>query len=117
FSREDDLKDYGPITIARARIEIGDSVVNADTSDGAGIIRTWTSILASVEHVLVPAGYFPNCLRFKSVASGWTGNMSRRNGTSYQWYAKNVGLVKSEGPGDGEYWRLKSASVGGLDYP
>jgi len=43
--------------------------------------------------------------------------MERYNGTSYQWYAKGVGLVKSEGPGEGEYWILKSVSVGGINYP
>jgi hypothetical protein len=117
FSRKDDLKDRGPIIIATERIEIGDSVVSADTSDSSYATCSWTSVFKGVERVMVPAGDFRNCLRFKSVASRWHGNMAKYNGTSYQWYAKNVGLVRSEGPGEGEYWMLKSASVGGTSYP
>jgi hypothetical protein len=114
------LAEVGPIIIARARIHVGDSLINADTSFASGQpsgIYTWISFFEGVEDVMVPGGTFPNCLRFRSLASGWTGNMEKFNGTSYQWYAKNVGLVKSDGPGEGEYWILISASVGGLDYP
>jgi len=116
FAPEDDLKDCGPIAIARASIQIGDSVINADTSDTSGIY-IWISVFEGVENVTTPAGSFRNCLKFKSVASGWTGNMQGFNGTSYQWYAKNVGLVKSEGPSKSDYWLLKSASINGTDYP
>ncbi len=117
FTRQDDLKDYGPITIATASIEVGDSVASADTSNASYLTCTWISVLEGVERVAVPAGEFRNCLKFKSVASRWHGNMAKHNGTSYQWYAKNVGLVRSEGPGEAEYWMLKSASVGGISYP
>jgi hypothetical protein len=117
FTRQDDLKDHGPITIAKASIEVGDSAASADTSNVSYSTCTWISVLEGVEHVAVPAGEFRNCLKFRSVASRWHGKMAKHNGTSYQWYAKNVGLVRSEGPGEGEHWTLKSASVGGTDYP
>ena len=103
---------YYPIAIARDSFEVGDSLTSSCLIAG-----TWVSVFEGAEEVTVPAGTFPDCLKFRSVASDWRFGMARYNGTSYQWYAKNVGLVKSEGPGAGEYWMLKSASVGGLDYP
>ncbi|MCK4384745.1 MAG: hypothetical protein KAW52_00635 [candidate division Zixibacteria bacterium] len=120
FFQEDDLKDHTPIIIAKAETIVGDSVVNVDTSyvqDEISGIYTWISMLEAVEDVNVPAGDFQDCLKFKTVASGWEGNMARYNGTSYQWYAENVGLVKSEGPNIGEYWRLESATIKGTSYP
>ena len=115
-----DLSDHGPIIIAKSETKIGDVVVCADTSyyeDQIEHIWNWTSIFETVEDVSVPAGNFPDCLKFKTVVSGWTGNMARYNGTSYQWYAKDVGLVKSEGPRTGEFWQLESAIIGGQGYP
>jgi hypothetical protein len=120
ISRQDDLEDHAPIIIAKANIKIGDSVANVDTSYGQDEISgifTWVSIFESTEHVWVPPGLFFNCLKFKTIASGWTGNMSGYNGISYQWYARNVGLVKSEGPTPGRHWRLKSAEINGKSYP
>jgi hypothetical protein len=120
FSQQDDLKDHTPITIAWATTQVGDTVVNADTSYVSGHVAgiyNWISIFELVENVTTPAGTFEKCLRFKSMAWGWIGNMYRYNGISYQWYAKNVGLVKSEGPQQGEYWILKSAKINGKDYP
>jgi hypothetical protein len=120
YPREDDLKEHGPIIIAEARMKVGCSVVNVDTSYGEDEISgiyTWISILERVRHVCVPAGVFKDCLKFRTFASGWQGNMAKYNGTSYQWYAKNVGLVKSEGPKAGECWRLQSAKVGDTSYP
>lgn len=120
FSRQNDLEDYAPIIIAKANAKVGDSVANVDTSYGQDEIYdifTWISILESTEHVWVPAGLFFNCLKFKTIASGWTGKMSGYNGVSYQWYAKNVGLVKSEGPTPGKHWQLKSAEINGKSYP
>jgi len=120
FSRQDDLKEHAPIIIAKADTRLGDSGVNIDTSygqEGISGVYTWISIFEAVEHVCVPAGVFRNCLKFKTVASGWIGNMEKYNGTSYQWYAKNVGLVKSEGPKAEEHWRLKSAIINGRSYP
>lgn len=114
------LAELKPIIIARASIHVGDSLINVDTSFVSGQpsgIYTWISVFEGVEDVTVPGGDFPNCLRFRSLASGWTGNMEKFIGTSHQWYAKNVGLVRSEGPGEGEYWMLKSASIHGTDYP
>jgi hypothetical protein len=110
----DYLKDLTPITIAQANTKIGDTVSYIDTSSSN---YTWISIFEVVEDVFVPAGAFQNCLKFKTIASGWVGNMEKYNGTSYQWYAKNVGLVKSEGPKAEEHWRLKSAEINGKSYP
>jgi hypothetical protein len=110
----DYLKDLTPITIARASTKIGDMVRYTDTSSSN---YTWISIFEGVEDVTVPAGTFQNCLKFKTIASGWIGNMAKYNGTSYQWYAKNVGLVKLEGPKVGEYWKLESARINGQSYP
>ena len=120
FSRQDDLKDHAPIAIAKARMKVGDSVVNVDTSygeDGISGIYTWISNFEMVNDVDVPAGFFENCLKFKTFASGWEGNMAKYNGTSYQWYARNVGLVKSEGPDTCEFWRLQSAEIDSATYP
>jgi hypothetical protein len=120
FSRQDDLKEHAPITIANANVKVDDSVVNIDTSYGQDEISgifTWVSIFESVECARVPAGIFRKCIKFKTIASGWTGNMAKYNGTSYQWYAKDVGLVKSEGPNPGEHWLLESAIINGGDYP
>lgn len=114
LSQQDDLKDHTPITIARASTKIGDTVSYADTTSPNYI---WISIFEVVEDVTVPAGTFQNCLKFKTIASEWIGNMAKYNGTSFQWYAKNVGLVKSEGPKTEEHWRLKSAEINGKSYP
>ncbi len=116
----DFLGDLTPITIAKASVQVRDSVVSIDTSyvqgDPSGT-HTWVSVFEKVEDVIVPAGTFRDCLKFRSVASGWMWNMQTFDGTSYQWYAEDVGLVKSEGPGQGEYWILKSATVGSRTYP
>jgi len=120
FSRQDDLKDHAPVTIAKANIKVGDSEVSVDTSyteDEISGIYTWISIFEGVEDVTVPAGTFRDCLKFKTFASGWKGNMKQYNGTSHQWYAIHVGLVKSEGPDTREFWRLQSAKVGDASYP
>ena len=119
-SRQDDLKDHEPIIIAEPNMKPGNSVVNADTSydeDGSSGIYTWISILEGVENVTVPAGTFQGCLKFKTFASGWIGNMEKYNGTSHQWYAEDVGLVKSEGPKVWESWQLESARIKGRSYP
>ena len=115
-----DLSDHGPILIAKSETKVGDVVVGADTSyyhDEIDAIRSWTSEFDAVEDVSVPAGDFPDCLKFRTVASGWKGNMARYNGISYQWYAKDVGLVKSEGPKAEEFWQLESAMIDGQSYP
>lgn len=115
-----DLCDHGPILIAKSETKVGDFVLNADTSyyqDEIDHIWAWTSAFDAVEDVSVPAGDFPDCLKFRTVASGWKGNMARCNGTSYQWYAKDVGLVKSEGPKAEEFWQLESAMINGQSYP
>jgi hypothetical protein len=112
---KDYLKEVKPITIANASTRIGDTVSYEDTS--VTNIYTWISIFEGVEDVIVPGGTFQDCLKFKTLASGWIGNMQKYNGTSYQWYAKDVGLVKSEGTGQGEHWLLKSAKISGKDYP
>ena len=114
------LATLQPISIANEIVQPGDTLVNIDTSFDSGNptgIYTWVSTFEMTEDATVPAGSFEACLKFKSVASGWTDNMQRYNGTSYQWYAKDVGLVKSEGPGEGEYWLLKSAKINGKNYP
>jgi hypothetical protein len=118
--RQDDLKEHAPLTLARAITQRGDTVINSDTlydSNQNEMIFTWVSIFESAETIKTPAGIFWYCLKFKTIASGWTGSMSGYNGTSFQWYARGVGLVKSEGPDEGEYWILKSAMVGSKNYP
>jgi hypothetical protein len=107
---------YAPtsIKIANDSLQLGDSVGTTVLFFPA---TKWSSIFEATEDVSVAAGTFKNCLKFRTVASGWINNMYKYNGTSYQWYAKGVGLVKSEGPAEGEYWLLKSAKVGGKNYP
>jgi hypothetical protein len=117
----DDLISHGPLTIAKAKLRAGDSVTNVDTSyDYQGEISgiyTWISILEGIEDVDITGAILKDCLKFKTIASGWETSMERYNGTSYQWYAKNVGLVKSEGPKPEEHWLLKSAKINGRSYP
>lgn len=103
-----------PLVIAQADPQVGDSIVSATCMF---VPPAWTSVFVSVEDVTVPAGSFQDCFKFKFITSGWTGEMTRLNGTSYWWVTKEVGLVKVEGPKEGEYWMLKSATVGGLQYP
>jgi hypothetical protein len=106
------------ITITRPIILLNDSVINTDTTlFYYPQLVTWTNVLDGIENVTTPAGVFLNCLKFRTVATGWETTMIHYNGVSYQWYAKNVGLVKSEGPGEGEYWILKSAKINGNNYP
>jgi len=112
-SPQDDLKEHGPIVIAKPQMAIGDSVINVDSA-GVGV---WISILADVEDATVSAGYFANCLKFKWVASGWTGNMQEYNGTSWAWYAKDVGLVKLEKANGSVHWQLKSVSISQRNFP
>lgn len=112
-SSNDLLSTLMPITIANAITQVGDTIINIDTSGVYG----WLSVFEAVENLTTPAGTFQDCLKFKSVASGWIGNMAKYNGTSYQWYAKNVGLAKSEGPGEDRHWLLKSAKINGKNYP
>jgi hypothetical protein len=103
-----------PLVIAQADPQVGDSI-------GSGYcwieVTAWTSVFETVEDVTVPAGSFQDCYKFKFIASGWTGDMALYNGISYAWFAKDVGMVKLELPTDGEYWIVKSATVGGVHYP
>jgi hypothetical protein len=114
------LAGLNPINIASASPNVGEVFITVDTfyvGHGTLPILSWISVFEKVEDITVPAGTFEKCLKFKSLAWGWVGNMYRYNGISYQWYAKDVGLVKSEGPGDGEYRILKSAKIKGKNYP
>lgn len=115
----DYLQNVKPITIAKESTQVGDVLFYADglVLDDTLYIFTWISTFVGKEDVLTPAGKFTNCLRFKSKASGWIGNMTKWNGTSNQWYAKGVGLVKSYGPGPKDYWLLVKAIVCGKNYP
>ena len=88
-------------------------MINVDSSG----IHIWISVLEATEIVMVPGGFFLNCLKFRSEASGWTGNMQKYNGTSFAWYAKNVGLVKLETAAGTVHWQLESATVGNKTYP
>jgi hypothetical protein len=103
-----------PLIIAQADPQVGDSTVSLSCRI---LPTTWISVLEAVEDVTVPAGSFSDCYKFKFIASGWTYGMAKYNGISYAWYAKDVGMVKLEGPTEGEYWILKSATVGGRSYP
>jgi hypothetical protein len=110
----DFLAQGDPITIAYDTAAIDDTVYSEGYYHS---YQPWVSIFEGVEDVEVPAGTFENCLRFKSIALSWFGSMERFNGVSYQWYAKDVGLVKSTGPAKSHYCILKSANVGGKTYP
>lgn len=110
----DYLSGCKPIIIAEDNMSLGDSVI---THCPYYPYASWFSVFEAVENVTVPAGTFLNCLKFRSVASGWRQSLEMLNGTSCQWYAKGVGLVKFEGPKDGEHWLLKSANVAGQNYP
>lgn len=103
-----------PLVIAQADPQLGDSIESGICWFEA---TTWTSVFEAVEEVTVPAGSFQDCYKFKFIASGWIGDMAPYNGISRAWYAKDVGMVKLVLPTEGEYWTLKSATVGGRSYP
>jgi hypothetical protein len=115
----DELSINGTIiTLAKAIFQLNDSVVNIDSASYYfSHLVTWISVFEGLENVTCPAGIFYDCLKFRSQSSGWESNMQQFSGVSFQWYAKNVGLVKSEGPGEGKYWLLKSAKINGKSYP
>jgi hypothetical protein len=111
FANHSDVLQCGsvrPITIAPESLQVGYSQTQADTSRPDTLV--WTSTLVKVEDVTVPAGTFEDCLKFKFAASGWIESMAKFNGTSYWWLAKDVGLVKVQGP-DSDWWVLKEYSV------
>lgn len=110
----DHISGCQPIILAQNDMSLGDSVIYRCSYS---YDHSWISVFEAVENVTVPAGNFLNCLKFRSVASGWHNGLEALNGTSYQWYAKDVGLVKFEIPNEGEYWKLKSATVNGNSYP
>ncbi|KPL02641.1 MAG: hypothetical protein AMJ90_05220 [candidate division Zixibacteria bacterium SM23_73_2] len=115
----DYLLELNPITIAKKSTQVGDLIFYADglVLEDSVYIFTWVSNFVGKEEVSTSAGKFTNCLKFKSEASGWIGNMAKWNGSSFQWYAQGVGLVKSSGPGSEDYWLLEKAVVGGETYP
>jgi hypothetical protein len=115
----DYLEQVKPITIAKESTQIGDVLFYADglVMDDSLHIFTWISTFVGKEDVTTPAGKFTDCLKFKSEASGWIRNMAKWSGTSCQWYAKELGLVKSSGTGPNDYWLLLKATVGGKTYP
>lgn len=97
-----------PIKISAESLQVDDSCVYADTFSADTLV--WTSTLIGVENVTVPAGTFNDCLKFRFIASGWTENMAKFNGTSYWWLAKDIGLVKVQGP-ETESWVLKEYNL------
>lgn len=113
------LSNLKPIIIAKESTQVGDVLFYTDslTLDHSSHTVTWISTLLGREEVTTPAGRFTDCLKFKSEASGWFGNMGKWNGTSYQWYAKGVGLVKSYGLSPSSCCILVKATVGEKVYP
>jgi hypothetical protein len=103
-----------PLIIAQADPQMGDSIESVTCWH---VPPTWISVFEAVEDVTIPAGSFSDCYKFKFIASGWGYGMEQYNGNSYAWYAKDVGMVKLEGPTEDKYWILKSATVGGRSYP
>ncbi len=103
-----------PLIIAEADPQLGDSIASGNCLIQ---ITLWTSVFQGTEDVIVPAGSFQECYKFKFIASGWIGDLAPYNGISYAWFAKDVGMVKLELPAEGEYWILNSAAVGGVHYP
>ena len=106
-----DILKYGdvkPIVISAESLQVGYSHTQADTFWADTLV--WTSTLIGVEDVTVQAGTFNDCLKFRFIASGWTESMEKFNGTSYWWLAKDVGLVKVQGP-ETESWVLKEYNL------
>lgn len=123
LGRNDIVAAAEPIIIAEPFMKIRQEVRNQRTiryqllSGEDTISVEWISRLDGAENVTIPAGRFLNCLKFVTIASGWPDYMSHFNGTSTQWYAKGVGLVKSSGPRTQDSWVLQSAIVNGMSYP
>jgi hypothetical protein len=115
----EDTRDFlaelcDPIVIADTCPDSGEMVLSTDCVwDDAWLGSTFEGF----EDVSVPAGEFKDCLKFQFYAEAWEWSMERYDGISYRWYAKGVGLVKSTGPWVAESRVLKSASVGGVNYP
>jgi hypothetical protein len=60
------------------------------------------------------AGKFTDCLKLRAVVQNARVGL---NDTSYSWFAKNIGNVKSGSPGQFNFSTLDSANVRGIKYP
>lgn len=91
---------YDPMLVFPAKMTVGqsaDATTKTTMRDQAVEIKV-TLQLAAVENVTVPKGTFENCLKLVSTTK--FGDRGER--TSTMWYAKGVGLVKTEQPGFGQ---------------
>lgn len=102
---------YDPMVVFPAKLKVGQHAEATTKMDmrGQAADVTMKLDLAAVENVTVPKGTFENCLKLVFTTSFGQREMKRT-----VWYAKGIGLVKSEQPGFGQNQTPRVAEL--LDY-
>jgi hypothetical protein len=102
---------YNPPVVFPAKLQVGQPA-EAKTKmsmRGQDVDATMKLELAAVESVTVPKGTFPDCLKLVVTTTTARGELKRT-----AWYAKGVGLVKTEQPGFGPNATARVAEL--VDY-
>jgi hypothetical protein len=102
---------YDPMVVFPAKLKVGQHAEATTKMDmrGQPADVTMKLDLAAVENVTVAKGTFENCLKLVFTTSFGQREMKRT-----AWYAKGIGLVKSEQPGFGQNQTPRLAEL--LDY-
>jgi hypothetical protein len=90
---------YDPMVVFPAKMTVGQhaTATTKTAMRGQPVEVTMSLDLAAVESVTVPKGTFENCLKLVYASTVGEREMKRT-----VWYAKGVGIVKSEQPGFGQ---------------
>lgn len=102
---------YDPMVVFPAKLKVGQHAEAATKMPmrGQPADVTVKLDLVAVENVTVPKGTFENCLKLVVTTSFGQREMKRT-----AWYAKGIGMVKSEQPGFGQNQTPRVAEL--LDY-
>lgn len=108
-----------PMRLANKTVKIGevlaDSVKIIDVTGKTVLeFKVTTEFLRHTDVVDCGAGKFTDCLKLRAVVQNFRMGL---NDTSYSWFAKNIGTVKSGSPGQFNFSTLDSAIVRGVKYP
>lgn len=115
----DNLTYQPPMRLANKTVKIGevlaDSVKIIDITGKTVLeFKVTTEFLSHTDVVDCGAGKFTDCLKLRAVVQNARVGL---NDTSYSWFAKNIGNVKSGSPGQFNLSTLDSALVRGVKYP
>jgi len=115
----DNLTYQPPMRLANKTVKIGevlaDSVKIIDVTGKTVLeFKVTTEFLSHTDVVDCGAGKFTNCLKLRAVVQNARVGL---NDTSYSWFAKNIGNVKSGSPGQFNFSTLDSANLRGVKYP